>query len=138
MPEAILPQLWMLVPLDERRIIIEAFDLTRTGHTEIRDDVVISDGYTSADLALISRERMAAWVGEPEDTELSFARLWELTVAKARSIANPPVATMASEDGVMSLEEARKPAAITSDAPAAPAPKTTTHAKGTKKGSSAK
>jgi hypothetical protein len=92
--ESIPVQLWMLLPLEERRILADDFNMPRTGATEVRDSEVISDGHSAQDLAHLTRERMAEYVGEPAATELSFGRLWELTVAKARSIANPPTGTV--------------------------------------------
>lgn len=93
-------QLWMLVPREERLVIAEQFLMSRTGITEVRDMTVISDGHSETDLQAINVETMRAFVGEPEDSELSFSRLWELTCAKAFSIVHPPVLEVRSrEDG---------------------------------------
>lgn len=92
--DRIVPQLWMLVSPAERLVIAASFTLPRSGITEIRDQDVVTDGYTIDDLQHLTAERMAEWVGEPADTELSFSRLWELTVAKAHSIVMPPEALM--------------------------------------------
>lgn len=100
--DTIHPHLWMLVPTEERHILAEAFQLPRTGTTEVRDHEVISDGYSAADLSNLSRERMAEYVGEKPDTDLSIPRLWELTVSKARSIAHPPVATITDTEVIIS------------------------------------
>lgn len=78
--------IWMLVPYEERMVLVEHFDITKSGVTEIRNEEVLTDGYTNDDLAAITAERMAAFVGSEEP----FMRLWELTVAKAHSIVNPP------------------------------------------------
>lgn len=86
--DRVLPQLWMLVPSDERSELVAAFNLSRTGISEIRDEELISDGYCADDLAAITKERMEEFVGSKED---SFGRLWELTCAKARFLANPPM-----------------------------------------------
>lgn len=99
--EKVPTQLWMLIPRDERMVIVEAFGIERTGITKVYNDTVESDGYTSTDLEALTAERMAEWVGSDAD----FPRLWELTVAKARSIVNPPEAVIVSEAGEMHLEE---------------------------------
>lgn len=78
--------LWMLVPAAERLVLARDLAVPKSGVTEIRDQEVITDGHTNEDLANITAEHMAAYVGS-EDT---FARLWELSVAKARSEVHPP------------------------------------------------
>ena len=89
----ILPQLWMLVPKAERDYIAEVFSLTRAGITEVKDQEVITDGYTANDLAGITLEKMTVFIGSEE----TFPRAWELTVAKAHSVINPPVGIIASK-----------------------------------------
>lgn len=90
-------ELWMMVPIEERIVLVNDFKLTKTGYTEVHDNVVISDGYSTEDLRVLTAERLADYVGS-EPTE-SMLRLWELTVAKARSIVNPPMGTIS--DGVV-------------------------------------
>lgn len=90
--DKIVPQLWMMVSPAERLVIAASFHLTKSGIVEIHDQDVITDGYKTEDLERIGIGTMAAFVGEPTDTDLSFSRLWELTVSKARSIVHPPEA----------------------------------------------
>lgn len=87
MYEQVLPNLWMLLSHEERNHLAEVFDVKKTGVSEVRDNQLISDGYRFEDLAVITREKMAEYVGS-EDT---FPRLWELTCAKAQFELNPPV-----------------------------------------------
>lgn len=98
------PQLWMLASHEERVHIAHAFDLKKTGITEIRDNDVISDGYNSDDLSAITSEKMSEYVGSEE----SFPRLWELTVAKARAELHPPVGVMRSENGGIVIDEVKQ------------------------------
>jgi hypothetical protein len=71
---------WMQVPKEVREKLIELFGLTRTSFSEIRDDVVISDGYSDDDLSLITKDKMCEITGLP--CELSFSSLWEVMVVK--------------------------------------------------------
>lgn len=84
-------QLWMLLPREHRAIIADALNLPKTGVSEIRDNEVLSDGYNVEDLSNITIEKMLDFIGGSEDE--SFHRLWELTCAKARYMANPPPVT---------------------------------------------
>ncbi len=86
MNDRLLPQIWMLQPLEIRNHLIRVFDIPRTGAAEIRDDYVVSDGYNYEDLAAVTGEAMATYVGSEE----TFSRLWELTVAKAKYELDPP------------------------------------------------
>lgn len=86
--ENIYSHLWMQVPAEERKILAEVFNLEKTGIAEIRDQSVISDGHSNDDLLLITKDKMEAFIGSEAE---NFARAWELTVAKARSIVNPPI-----------------------------------------------
>lgn len=85
--DKVLTQLWMALPRDERVLLAVQFDLRKTGITEVKDDQVVSDGFTQEDLQGITREKMVEYVGSDE----SFPRLWELTVAKARYEITPPI-----------------------------------------------
>jgi hypothetical protein len=84
--DKIFPQLWMQLSRESREHLAKVFELPRTGITEIRNQDVISDGYTQEDLAHITAEKMEHYVGSKE----TFSRLWELTVAKCRHELNPP------------------------------------------------
>lgn len=86
--DRIFPHIWLEAPRDIREHLAEVFGVQQTGPTEIKDDRVVSDGRTIEDLAVITAERMAEYVGSVEP----FPRLWELTLAKARAELNPPVA----------------------------------------------
>lgn len=99
--EQVHPHLWMVLPVEERAVLAEAFGLVRNGISEIRNEEVISDGYSADDLARITKQGMEEWVGAPEE---SFSRLWELTVAKARYVLNPP--EMLPVPGAVQLREA--------------------------------
>jgi hypothetical protein len=95
----IFPHLWMHLPREERLVLADHFKLVRTGITEVKDQTVITDGYTTADLSVITAEAMAEFVGSSV-VDTSFTRLWEITCAKAHSIVNPPVGVITS-DGLM-------------------------------------
>lgn len=61
--------------------------IPRSGVSEVRDQTVISDGHTYEDLLAITHERMNEYIGSEE----TFARAWEITVAKAYSELHPPI-----------------------------------------------
>lgn len=87
----IVPQLWMLVDREQRNHLAKVFGLVKTGVAEIKDQDVISDGFSQEDLKEITEARMIEYVGSTD----SFPRLWELTVAKAKSELNPPIGVIA-------------------------------------------
>lgn len=90
----IVPQLWMMVPKKERDLIAKEFNLSKTGITEVVNEDVITDGYRAEDLAGITIEKMANFIGSEE----SYMRSWELTVMKAHSLLNPPEVFIGSPD----------------------------------------
>lgn len=86
--------MWMLLPKETRTHLAYVFSIPVSGVTEIRDQEVITDGRTVVDLEALSADRMAEYVGSTD----TFARLFELTMAKAHSELHPPVGViMASE-----------------------------------------
>lgn len=78
---------WISLSKETRKHLSEVFALVPTGIAEIRDQQVISDGYSNADLEKITHAKMAEYVGSNE----SFSRLWELTIAKVKYELNPPI-----------------------------------------------
>lgn len=105
MYERVLPALWMLVPREERAVIARDFDIVATGVTEVRDQTVLSDGFTYDDLGKLTVEAMSEYVGSTE----TLPRLWELTVAKARSIVHPVVGMISGEPKVIEEVISDKP-----------------------------
>lgn len=95
----IVPQLWMLVPKEERDYLAKAFNLPKTGITEIVDQTVVTDGYKAEDLVNITLEKMTAFIGSEE----TFMRAWELSVMKAHSELNPPTHILTA--GIAKLEQ---------------------------------
>lgn len=91
MQERIVPGQLMLLDKKMRDHIAETFGVKQSGPCEVRDNEVISDGRTLADLSVITKEAMTAYVGSEE----TFGRLWEITCAKAYSELNPPVGEIA-------------------------------------------
>lgn len=84
--ERIYPQMWLEVSKEIREHLAKVFNLTRTGTSEIRNETVISDGYTIEDLGGITAEKMAEYVGYPN----SFHILWAICQKKAELELNPP------------------------------------------------
>ncbi len=78
---------WISLPRETRHHLVKVFGLVPNGIAEIRDQIVISDGYTNSDLERITKEKMAEYVGSTE----SFPRLWELTLAKVKYELHPPL-----------------------------------------------
>lgn len=93
MYDKVFSHLWMHVPREERAVLVERFGLSKTGIAEIKDQTVVSDGYTNEDLSVITADRMLEYVGgDYEEGQVpSFARLWELSIAKAHYELNPPI-----------------------------------------------
>ena len=89
--EHLYQQYWIELPKDVRFHLAKVFGLVKTGITEIRDQTVVSDGFTNKDLEGISFPAMAEYVGETNDTKVTFHRLWELTLAKVNSELHPPI-----------------------------------------------
>lgn len=85
--DKIYPQMWMELPHEIRLQLAKDFELVKSKGTEVIDRNVVSDGYTTADLAKITKAKMEEYVGSTAE----FPRLWEITVAKAKSIVNPAV-----------------------------------------------
>lgn len=78
---------WMSLPRETRKHLVKVFDIERTGISEVRDNEVITDGYTNQDLEAITREKMVKYTGSDE----SFSRLWEVTLSKVKYELNPPI-----------------------------------------------
>ncbi len=78
---------WISLKKEIRVHLVKVFNLTATGIAEIRDQSVISDGYSNSDLDKITAAKMAEYVGSNE----SFPRLWELTLAKVHYELHPPL-----------------------------------------------
>ena len=85
-------QVWISLDKEIRNLLAKDLKIMRTGITEIRDQVVISDGFTNDDLKQITLEKMCEYIGSQE----TFSRAWELTIAKAKSILNPPIGVIKS------------------------------------------
>lgn len=90
-------QVWISLDKETRLLLAEDLKLTRTGVTEIRDQVVVSDGFTNDDLKQITLEKMCEYIGSTE----TFARAWELTIAKAKSVLNPPMGIIKSHEAIV-------------------------------------
>lgn len=90
MHERITVQQWMLLPRETRIVLAEAFNIPRTGITEIIDDRVVTDGHSNDNLMVITKEKMCEWIGSEE----TFHRAWEICISKANGIVNPPVNIM--------------------------------------------
>ncbi len=107
------PQLWMQLEKEIRIHLAEVFQLQRTGPTEVRDNVAISDGFSVEDLKGITVEKMNAYIGSEE----TLARGWELSCSKARYELHPPMEMSQATASVLSQnEELEKPVTTTQNA----------------------
>ncbi len=95
MNNRIYPQQWLSLSKETRNRLVQVFDLERTGVTEIRDQEVVSDGYSVQDLGKITLEAMCEYIGSTE----TFARAWEITLSKCHAELYPPVAIIQNIDG---------------------------------------
>lgn len=85
--EKIYTQIWLEQPRDIREHLVKIFNIPQTGIREIRDASVISDGYTNADLSVITMEVMEKYVGPCTD----FNHAWKVSVSKAKFELHPPL-----------------------------------------------
>ncbi len=101
MQQQIYPQVWINLPKETRLHLVKVFGLERTGVTEIRDQEVVSDGFTVDDLKRITLEKMCEYIGSEE----TFGRAWEITLAKVHSELNPPIGEIKRIDGEPTIVE---------------------------------
>lgn len=81
--------LWLTLSKETREHLVKVFGIIPTGIKEIRDQSIISDGFTNENLQVISLEKMAEYTSSP--ISVGFHRLWEITLAKTRFELNPPI-----------------------------------------------
>lgn len=106
--EKLFQQVWMHQPQDVRNHLQKVFNITRTGITEIRDQEVITDGYTNTDLETVTADKMSAYVGSPTG-ELSFSRLWEIVLSKVKSELHPPIFEIQSSGIIVDINPSTTP-----------------------------
>lgn len=78
--------LWLELDKQTREHLTKVFSIPTSSIAEVRDQIIVSDGKTNADLSAITKEKMEGYVGSVE----SFPRLWELTLMKCKYELNPP------------------------------------------------
>ena len=88
-----------------RSELVLEFGIKRTGITEIRDQTIISDGYSIEDLKAITLEKMNEYIGS---TEESFPRAWEITCSKAKSVVYPPITMEIAPTVIPMADEPKK------------------------------
>lgn len=101
MQDKIVPQQFMLLKRQMRDHLAKVFGIESSGSCEIMDQTEISDGRTMKDLSVITKEKMEEYVGSSD----TFGRLWEITIAKAYSELNPPIAIIGGEEKQIIKEE---------------------------------
>lgn len=106
--ERLLPQQYMHLSKELRDKITEVFNIKRTGVSEVRDQDIITDGTTYDDLLVVTHRAMGEYVGSDE----TFARAWELTVAKAYSELHPPVGIIKATEPEVVKETVQEPEVI--------------------------
>lgn len=112
MQEFITQQQWLLLPREVKNELINVFGIERTGISEVRDNEIISDGYSQKDLMVITKETMAKYIGSDE----SFLRAWEITLSKINFTLHPPVGEIVASkevEGASEIVEAKKEEVIT-------------------------
>lgn len=85
---------WMLLDIPTKQRLVEVFGLIKSGFSEVRDNYVVTDGYTQEDLKAINLEKMSAYIGSEE----TFLRAWEITLRKVHFELNPPVGEIKGVD----------------------------------------
>lgn len=53
---------WISLPLEIRAKLVEIFNIPRSASTEVENNTVVTDGYTHKDLAVITVEKMQAFL----------------------------------------------------------------------------
>lgn len=86
MNERIYTKNWLDVPKDIREHLKKVFNIQRSGITEVRDNMIVSDGTTDDDLSVINKESMERYVGSSGE----FYHLWKTTISKAKYELYPP------------------------------------------------
>lgn len=93
-------QNWMSLSKEVRNHLMETFNIQRSGITEIRDQDVITDGVTNADLSVLTLDNLNEYIGSVE----TFPRAWEITLMKVHSELHPPTI----EIGVGKISEVKE------------------------------
>ena len=78
--ERIYPLVWLAQSRGVREQLALDLKLPKTGLTEVRDQELISDGYSVYDLQNITVDALIGYVGKKK----SFQELWEASVEKAQ------------------------------------------------------
>lgn len=71
-----IPQ-WLSLPPEVKFKFIEAFKIPRSAFTHVQDNVVLSDGHTNADLAVVTVEALQGYLGSES---LDFNALLDETI----------------------------------------------------------
>ena len=94
MQDQVFPSLWLQASSQSRARLAEAFCLKRSGSAEVatgpNGHVLVSDGYTPADLMALTKERMAEFCGL--SSQLTAYELFTACVSAAEGApaeANP-------------------------------------------------
>lgn len=78
----LLPQEWMHLPQEVKRYMKELFGIKQTGHVEVFDNKVVTDGHTTEDLMAISVTKMQLFTGSDNE---NFRELLTLTIDKIQN-----------------------------------------------------
>lgn len=84
----------MLLDREVRLHLVDVFNIRRSGVIEIRDQTVVTDGYTLEDLDAITQEAMARYIGSDMG---SFMRMWDVTISRANFDMHPPIGAVGGE-----------------------------------------
>ena len=98
---------WMLLDIPTKQKLVAVFGINKSGFSEVRDSIVVTDGYTQEDLKVIILEKMNEYIGSEEAT---FLRAWEITLSKINFELNPPVAEIKGvneKTGTVVIEEVK-------------------------------
>lgn len=92
----------MALTKPQRQLLKVVFNIVGpTAPTEVRNEMVVTDGHTVDDLKAITHEKMCEYIGSQE----TFLRAWEITLAKIHSELNPPIAEIKNVDGSPTIVE---------------------------------
>ena len=78
---------WMTLPRDVRIELVKIFNIPVSAPTEVKDQMVITDGVTNGDLEVLTKDKLVEYTNCKEGgSQTNFADLFELAVKQVTSI----------------------------------------------------
>jgi hypothetical protein len=98
-----IPQ-WLMINQETRRRLALEFGMTRSGHMEVIDNKVVSDGFTNKDLEKITLERLQEITKSNNDSLImQLALAVDILEGKAQPVAMEKIES--DKSGIISKED---------------------------------